>query len=88
METTSSTSRADDRVAQDLRRVVDDAEHLLKSTAHAGDEHLHAARDRLREEVAALRVQLADFEHKAATRLRDTAQALAGALLGLVLGRR
>jgi ElaB/YqjD/DUF883 family membrane-anchored ribosome-binding protein len=105
MDITTSTAKADERVTQNLRRMVDDAEQLLKSTAEAGDEHLDAARERLRKEVSQLRVQLSDLEHRAASRLRETAHAtdqvvhqhpysamgiaaLAGVLLGFVLGRR
>lgn len=101
----TAAAAADERVAQNLRRLAEEAEHLLKSTAEAGDEHLVVAREQLRQQVARLRVQLADFEHRAASRLREGAQAtdravhehpysamgiaaLAGVLLGFVLGRR
>jgi len=75
--TTSSTAPVntpDDRVAQHLRRLTDEAEALLKATARAGDEKFDATRERLREEVHHLRARLGDMEAIAAARVRNAAR--------------
>lgn len=95
----------DERVGASLRALVDDAEHLLKNTARAGDERLENVRQRLHDELRHLRMQLDDIEATAGARMRHAARttdhavhdhpyaamglaAVAGLLLGVVLGRR
>lgn len=76
--TTTSTNAPvntpDDRVADHLRRLTDEAEALLKATARAGDEKFDATRERLRDEVHHLRVRLGEMEAAAEARVRDAAR--------------
>jgi ElaB/YqjD/DUF883 family membrane-anchored ribosome-binding protein len=69
----STTTAADDRVAQHLRTLADEAEALLKATAHAGDQKYEASRERLRAEVAHLRTRLTELETAAETHLKNAA---------------
>lgn len=101
----ASSTNADDRVAQRLRTLADDAEALLKATARAGDEKFDATRDRLRDELQHLRARLGELEADATERIRRAgrqtdeavhahpytamgAAAIAGVMLGFLLGRR
>jgi ElaB/YqjD/DUF883 family membrane-anchored ribosome-binding protein len=68
------TNAPDERVAQHLRRLTDEAEALLKATARAGDEKFDATRERLRDEVQHLRARLGEMEAAAAARVRDAAR--------------
>ncbi len=72
--TTATTAPTDDRLAQHLRRLTDEAEALLKATAHAGDVKFDATRERLRDEVQHLRRRLADLEAAASAQVRQAAR--------------
>ena len=63
----------DDRMAQHLRALADEAEALLKDTARMGSEKLEASRERLRGELTHLRDRLSDLEKRAEVRLESTA---------------
>jgi ElaB/YqjD/DUF883 family membrane-anchored ribosome-binding protein len=69
----TTTAAADDRVAQHLRTLADEADALLKATARAGDEKYEAARERLHTEVAHLRSRLTELESAAALHLKNAA---------------
>jgi ElaB/YqjD/DUF883 family membrane-anchored ribosome-binding protein len=71
--TTNPAAATDDRMAQHLRTLADEAEALLKDTARAGDEKMAATRQRLRGEVAHLRERLADLESQAGLQLKSAA---------------
>lgn len=71
--TASTASASDDRMAQHLRALADEAEALLKDTARAGNERLEASRERLRGELTHLRERLSDLEARAGARLESTA---------------
>jgi ElaB/YqjD/DUF883 family membrane-anchored ribosome-binding protein len=71
--TAPSTPVADDRVAQHLRTLADEADALLKATARAGDERYEASRERLRAEVAHLRSRLTELESAAEVHLKNAA---------------
>ncbi len=70
---TTSTTPTDERMAQHLRTLADEAEALLKDTARAGSEKLGASRERLRGELTHLRERLSDLETRAGARLESTA---------------
>lgn len=72
--TTTQSAHADDRMADHLRKLTDEAEALLKATARAGDEKVVETRERLRGEVAHLRERLADLEDRAGAQLKTTAR--------------
>lgn len=89
----------DERVSRHLRALIDEAEAVLKSVAHVGDEKFDATRDRLRDEVRHLRSRLYALEGRVASRVktaaRQTDEAVhshpyaavgAAALAGLLLG--
>jgi ElaB/YqjD/DUF883 family membrane-anchored ribosome-binding protein len=69
----STAAPTDDRVAQHLRTLADEADALLKATARAGDEKFDASRERLRGEVAHLRARLSELEAAAETHLKNAA---------------
>lgn len=68
-----STHASGDTIASHLQALADEAEALLKATARAGDEKVHAARSRLTDELEHLQVRLADLEGRAVTRARAAA---------------
>lgn len=72
--TTTTMTPTDDRMAQHLRALADEAEALLRDTARAGSEKLEASRERLRGEVAHLRERLSDLEVRAEAQLETTAR--------------
>jgi ElaB/YqjD/DUF883 family membrane-anchored ribosome-binding protein len=69
----TSATATDDRMAQHLRTLADEAEALLKDTARAGDAKMAATRERLRGEVMHLRERLADLESQAGLRMKTAA---------------
>lgn len=71
--TTTPAAATDDRMAQHLRTLADEAEALLKDTARAGDAKMAATRERLRGEVMHLRERLADLEAQAGLRMKTAA---------------
>ena len=89
-----------DKLVDDLRAVVRDAEELLKATAGQAGEHVAQVRERAEESLRTAREKLAAFADFDATgRLRDAAERAdshvrnnpwisigAGALAGLVVG--
>jgi ElaB/YqjD/DUF883 family membrane-anchored ribosome-binding protein len=105
MDTTTTPPEArsanvlDERLSLHLKNLVEGVEHLLKDTAHAGDQTVEATRERLRQELAQLRTRMADFEAGAVAQLKSAARQTdhavhehpyaamgAAALSGLLLG--
>jgi ElaB/YqjD/DUF883 family membrane-anchored ribosome-binding protein len=72
--TPNATAPSDDRMAQHLRALADEAEALLKDTARAGDEKVAATRERLRGELIHLRERLTDLERQAGTQIKHAAE--------------
>ena len=68
----SPTSR--ERVAADLRALVGDAQSLLEDTVRVDDQQLARLRQRMRDEVARLRLQLGELEAVAETKVRAAAR--------------
>jgi len=77
MDTTTTTAAAEaakERVAAGLRRMVNEADQLLKSAADAGDQQLDQARQQLEHQLRSLRLQLDELEDRAIHRARQAAR--------------
>lgn len=64
-----------EKLMQDLRVVVSDAEELLRATANQAGEKMSAARERIQENLAATKERLAAAQHQAAVKTREAAKA-------------
>ena len=73
--TAGTTSRPFERLTEDLRHVVDDAEQLLKNAAGSGDAQFDALRERFDQQLRRMRLQLEDLEHDAVHKAREAARA-------------
>lgn len=71
----STLGRERDRLAQDLHRLVGDAERFLANAADSGDAQLDALRERLGRQVEEIRTQLDAFEDRAAEQARAAVRA-------------
>jgi ElaB/YqjD/DUF883 family membrane-anchored ribosome-binding protein len=69
-----STSISEERARASLRRLVDDAEQLLRDTSRAGDDSLEVVRERFAAELGRLRRQFESLESAASARVRHAAQ--------------
>ncbi len=67
-------SRSTDRILEDLRRVVDDAEALLSATGDAAGEQAQAARTRTAESLHQARERLQGLEEEVVGRAKDAAR--------------
>jgi ElaB/YqjD/DUF883 family membrane-anchored ribosome-binding protein len=90
-----------DKLVQDLKTVVDDAEELLEATAGQGGEQIARIRARAGESLRMARLRIGELTLAAKNRVHDadrqvrdnpwTAVGVAagvGALLGIILARR
>jgi ElaB/YqjD/DUF883 family membrane-anchored ribosome-binding protein len=68
------SSRPLERLAEDLRNVVDDAGQLLQQAAGSGDAQYEALKDRFDQQLRRLRLQLDDLEHTAVHKAREAAR--------------
>ena len=64
-----------EKLMQDLRMVVADAEELLRATAGQAGEKVSAARERIQENLAAAKVRLAAAQEAVADKARQAANA-------------
>jgi ElaB/YqjD/DUF883 family membrane-anchored ribosome-binding protein len=62
-------------LAQSLRRMIDEADGLLKSAARTGDEAFDTMRDQFTDQVKQMRDQLDELEETAVYRARRAARA-------------
>jgi ElaB/YqjD/DUF883 family membrane-anchored ribosome-binding protein len=62
-----------DKLLQDLRVVVEDAETLLKATANQAGDKIQEARAKAQESIAVARERLIDLEKSAMRRARELA---------------
>jgi ElaB/YqjD/DUF883 family membrane-anchored ribosome-binding protein len=60
--TTPDTAVTKEKLAQDLRVVISDAEELLRATASQAGEKVSAARERIQESLRHAKLKLADVE--------------------------
>ena len=63
-----------EKLMQDLRVVVADAEELLRATAGQAGEKVSAARERIQENLAATKVRLAAAQEAAVTKTKQAAK--------------
>jgi ElaB/YqjD/DUF883 family membrane-anchored ribosome-binding protein len=75
MDMNTSTSASRDKLMEDLRLVVEDAEDLLQVTSHQAGEKAAAARARIQESLNAAKDHLADAERNIIERTRHAAKA-------------
>jgi ElaB/YqjD/DUF883 family membrane-anchored ribosome-binding protein len=86
--------RASDKLMEDLRAVVDDAEELLKATASQTGERIEKVRARAEESVRNARARIQSERSELENRVREnpwTSVGIAagiGLLVGIVLGRK
>ena len=64
-----------EKLLQDLRVVVADAEELLRATAGQAGEKVAAARERIQENLAAMKVRLAAAEEAVVVKTKQAAKA-------------
>ncbi len=64
-----------EKLMQDLRVVVADAEELLRATAGQAGEKVSAARERIQENLAAAKVRLAAAQEAMAVKTKQAAKA-------------
>jgi ElaB/YqjD/DUF883 family membrane-anchored ribosome-binding protein len=64
-----------EKLMQDLRQVVTDAEELLRATAGVGGEKASAARERIQDNIAAAKVRLNEAEALVVEKTRYAAKA-------------
>jgi ElaB/YqjD/DUF883 family membrane-anchored ribosome-binding protein len=78
-EPTMSTLHADingvGKLTNNLRHMVDEADHFLKSAARDGDEKFDILRDKFVDQLKHIRLQLDDLEDSAAHKARHAARA-------------
>lgn len=75
-DTTSHTSQRNGvGLADNLRHLVDEADHFLQSAVEGGDEKIDALRLKLAKQVREMRAQLADLEETAVHKARHAARA-------------
>ena len=64
-----------EKLMQDLRLVVSDAEELLRATAGVAGEKVSVARERIQENLAVAKVSLANAEEALLAKTREAAKA-------------
>lgn len=64
-----------EKLIQDFRLVVSDAEELLRATAGVAGEKVSAARERIQENLVSARARLAAAEESVVARTREAAKA-------------
>jgi len=72
---TSDTRAAKDKLMDDLKAVVQDAEELLKATAGQTGEKISAVRARAEEHLRSARNRLSELEHDVVERAKSAAKA-------------
>ena len=73
MKTDAPVSK--DRLVQDLKAVVSDAEELLRATANQAGEKISAARERIQDSMHRAKVKLADAEGVMLDKTKEVARA-------------
>lgn len=64
-----------DRIAQDMKAVISDAEELLRATASQAGEQIAAARERIQDSLYRAKVKLAEVEGAVIDSTREVARA-------------
>ncbi|MCO5107207.1 MAG: DUF883 family protein [Burkholderiaceae bacterium] len=74
MDVSARVEAARDRLAQEMRTLVSDAEEMVRAASKQGGEQLGAARERLERSVSVAKAELANVEHVVLERARRTAR--------------
>ena len=74
MDVGARMEAARDRLADEMRTLVSDAEEMLRAASKQGGEQLGAARERLERSVSVAKSELANLEHVVLERARRTAR--------------
>jgi len=76
MEAISSAPLSDARqsLADNLRRMIDEADRLLKSVAASGDQKFQVVREKVVEQMQEMRGQLAELEEAGLQKAREMAR--------------
>ena len=64
-----------DKLTQDMRLVISDAEELLRATASLAGEKIGAARERIQDSISQAKIKLAEAEAIVTDRARQAARA-------------
>lgn len=64
-----------EKLVQDLRLVISDAEELLKATAANAGEKVSAARERIQDRIHSAKIKLAEAEEALMLKTREAARA-------------
>jgi ElaB/YqjD/DUF883 family membrane-anchored ribosome-binding protein len=64
-----------EKLVQDLRLVISDAEELLKATAATAGEKVSAARERIQDRIHSAKIKLAEAEEALVLKTREAAHA-------------
>jgi ElaB/YqjD/DUF883 family membrane-anchored ribosome-binding protein len=70
----SLTSGAREQLAADLKSIIADADELLKATASATGDRIHAARARAEESLRSARERLANLDDAALAQVKEVAK--------------
>jgi ElaB/YqjD/DUF883 family membrane-anchored ribosome-binding protein len=73
VDTTGDTSK--EKLVQDLKLVIADAEELLRATAATAGEKVSAARERIQDSIHSAKLKLAEAEQALMLRTREAARA-------------
>ena len=71
----TNTPVSKDKLIQDLKAVVSDAEELLRATANQAGEKISAARERIQDSMHRAKVKLADAEGVMLDKTKEAARA-------------
>ncbi len=71
----SDSSATKDRLVQDMKLVVSDAEELLRATANQAGEKIGAAREKIQESLHRAKIKLAEAEEVVIDKTRQAARA-------------
>lgn len=75
MNTTTDPQVSKEKLAQDMRIVIADAEELLRATASQAGEKVSAAREKIQESLRVAKVKLAEVEDLVIDRTKQAARA-------------
>jgi ElaB/YqjD/DUF883 family membrane-anchored ribosome-binding protein len=75
MRMNTDTPISKDKLVQDLKAVVSDAEELLRATANQAGEKISAARERIQDSMHRAKVKLADAEGVMLDKTKEAARA-------------
>jgi ElaB/YqjD/DUF883 family membrane-anchored ribosome-binding protein len=75
MDTTNPRVNGPERLANNLRHIVDEADQFLNTAAQGGDQKFDAVRDKFVDQVRQMREQLDELEDRTIHKMRHAARA-------------